>query len=243
MPHRPGRRPPPRPRWRPMAENRLALPLQQRRRRVGIGGGDHQRHADAAVEHPQHLAGRDAAGARPASANTGGTGHARASSTALRAVGQHARQVAGQAAAGDVRRRLQQPGAVQRQQRTDVDPRRRHQRLAEALPRSPNGAGVGPAEAARRHHPAHQGEAVGMHAGGAPAPAPRRPARRRAAAARRARRRRRRSRRGRSRPPAYMPGISAVSPPTRAQPASRQPSAMPAITARACATSSLPVAK
>ena len=37
-----------------------------------------------------------------------------------------------------------------------------------------------------------------------------------------------------------MPGISAVSPPISAQPACRQPSAMPAITERAVATSSLP---
>jgi hypothetical protein len=41
---------------------------------------------------------------------------------------------------------------------------------------------------------------------------------------------------------AYMPGISAVSPPISAQPALRQPSAMPATTAAACSTSSLPVA-
>ena len=36
-----------------------------------------------------------------------------------------------------------------------------------------------------------------------------------------------------------MPGISAVSPPTSAQPASRQPSAMPSITAAAASTSRL----
>ena len=42
---------------------------------------------------------------------------------------------------------------------------------------------------------------------------------------------------------AEMPGISAVSPPTRAQPACRQPSAMPATISRPVATSSLPVAK
>ena len=41
---------------------------------------------------------------------------------------------------------------------------------------------------------------------------------------------------------AEMPGISAVSPPTSAQPASAQPEAMPAITVRAAATSSAPVA-
>ena len=40
-----------------------------------------------------------------------------------------------------------------------------------------------------------------------------------------------------------MPGISAVSPPTSAQPDKRQPSAMPAITASAIPPSSLPVAK
>jgi len=40
-----------------------------------------------------------------------------------------------------------------------------------------------------------------------------------------------------------MPGISAVSPPTSAQPAIRQPSAMPPTTLAACVTSSFPVAK
>ena len=49
---------------------------------------------------------------------------------------------------------------------------------------------------------------------------------------RRARRRRRRSRRGRSRRRGRCPGSSAVSPPTSAQPAWRQPSAMPPITLR-----------
>ncbi len=44
-------------------------------------------------------------------------------------------------------------------------------------------------------------------------------------------------------PSAYMSGISAVSPPSRAQPASRQPLATPAITVSAVSTSSLPVAK
>ena len=42
---------------------------------------------------------------------------------------------------------------------------------------------------------------------------------------------------------AEMPGISAVSPPISAHPASRQPSAMPAMTRSATLTSSLPVAK
>ena len=53
------------------------------------------------------------------------------SSTATMSVRQHARQVARQPAAGDVRRRLQQPRPMQRQQRLHVDPGRRHQRLAE----------------------------------------------------------------------------------------------------------------
>ena len=43
------------------------------------------------------------------------------------------------------------------------------------------------------------------------------------------------TRRGRSPPPRTCPGISAVSPPISAQPACRQPSAMPATTARAVA--------
>ena len=44
-------------------------------------------------------------------------------------------------------------------------------------------------------------------------------------------------------PSGYMPGISAVSPPIRAQPLSSQPRAMPPTTAAAMSTSSLPQAK
>ena len=44
-------------------------------------------------------------------------------------------------------------------------------------------------------------------------------------------------------PGAYMSGISAVSPPISAQPASVQPLAMPPTTAAAVSMSSLPVAK
>ena len=78
--------------------------------------------------------------------------------------------------------------------------------------------------------------AVGMDAGrGEAEDARRRPRYRRPAAAGRARPRRRRSPRGRSRLSAYMPGISAVSPPISAQPACRQPSAMPSTMAVALA--------
>jgi hypothetical protein len=44
-------------------------------------------------------------------------------------------------------------------------------------------------------------------------------------------------------PSGYMPGISAVSPPISAQPASSQPLAMPPTTEAAVSTSSLPQAK
>jgi hypothetical protein len=44
-------------------------------------------------------------------------------------------------------------------------------------------------------------------------------------------------------PSGYMPGISAVSPPISAQPASSQPLAMPPTTSAAVSTSSLPQAK
>ena len=44
-------------------------------------------------------------------------------------------------------------------------------------------------------------------------------------------------------PAAYMPGISAVSPPISAQFACSQPVAMPPMTAAATSTSSLPLAK
>ena len=115
-----------------------------------------------------------------------------------RAVGQHARQIAGQAAAGDVRRRLQQPRAMQRQQRADIDPRRRQQRLAQRLLR----ARTAPARPRPGRWPRRPG-APGKTRWNArrywPAPAPRRRAPRRAAAACRARPRRPRSPRDRSR--------------------------------------------
>ena len=44
-------------------------------------------------------------------------------------------------------------------------------------------------------------------------------------------------------PAGYMPGISAVSPPTKAQPDCSQPSAIPLITNAAVPTSNLPQAK
>ncbi len=44
-------------------------------------------------------------------------------------------------------------------------------------------------------------------------------------------------------PSGYMPGISAVSPPIRAHPASSQPAAMPPITRAATSTSSLPASE
>ena len=94
------------------------------------------------------------------------------------------------------------------------------------------GEGASQPSPARLDDPAHQAEAVRMHAargepeqhvaGGDPA----RQRRRRAPS------RRPRSPRGRSRRAAYIPGISAVSPPTSAAPASAQPAAMPSITRR-----------
>ena len=190
----------------------------------------HQRHADAAVEHPKHLLRRDPAlpGEPPEHRRHRPVGPQRRPEP----VRQDPRQVARQSAAGDVRRRLEQTGAMQRQQRADIDPRRRQQRLAQDR-MGVERRRVAPAQPRIRRPPDGPARIRWNAPPNSPAPAPRRPRRRRAAAAGRARRRPRRSRRGRSRLPAYIPGISAVSPPTRAQPACRQPSAMPPITSRA----------
>ena len=143
-------------------------------------------------------------------------------------VGQHARRVVDQAAAGDVGRPAQQVGVGQRAQRPHVDPRRREQRLADRRARAPAGARRARSFVCVEEHPPRQRVAVGVEARrGQPEHRRRRwmsrPSTQRAAA----RRRRRRSRPGRTRPRRRSPGSSAVSPPSSAQPACRQPSAMP----------------
>ena len=101
---------------------------------------------------------------RASQPNTGGTVQERFQHR-HRAVRQDARQVAGQAAAGDVRGRLQQPGAVQRQQRL--------RRRSASAPSAP-GRASGRRRTARARprprplacdHAADQGEAVGVQAG------------------------------------------------------------------------------
>ena len=86
-----------------------------------------------------------------------------ASISAAQALGQHARHVLDQAAAGDVGQRLdaRRCGAAARQL-LDIDPRRRQQRLAERFGPASNGAGAVIAQPARLDDPAHQRVAVGM---------------------------------------------------------------------------------
>lgn len=67
------------------------------------------------------------------------------------ALGQYAGQVAGQAAARDVGRGLEHAGAVQRQQRTDIDP------SAPAAPRPASGRGEGPGRSGSTRRPRSRG--------------------------------------------------------------------------------------
>ena len=155
-----------------------------------------------------------------------GCGQASASISAWQSIGQHARDVLEQAAAGDMGERRDPAGADQRQQRLHIDAGRREQRLDQQPVLIEQGRAI-ELPALVRRQPADQREAVGMDAGrGEAEDDVARPSPARRSAPRRARPRRRRSRRDRNRPSAYMPGISAVSPPISAQPACRQPSAI-----------------
>ncbi len=160
---------------------------------------------------------------RASQAKTGGGVQAVGVQHGQRALGQHARQVARQAAAGDVRGRLHQPGAMQREDRLHIDPRRLQQRLAERAAGG-EGGGAGHVGIAALDDAAHQREAVGMHAGrpqpehhvaGAHIAG--------AAAARRVRPRPPRSRRGRSRRRRTCP----ASRPSRRRPGRSRPGGSP----------------
>ena len=143
------------------------------------------------------------------------------------AFGQHARDILEQAAAGDVGERARScPARTSGSSALHIDAGRLEQGLDQQPVLVEQGRAV-ELPALVRGEPADQREAVRMDARAGEAEddvARPRPARR--SAPRRARPRRRRSRRGHSRPSAYMPGISAVSPPISAQPACRQPSAI-----------------
>ena len=159
------------------------------------------------------------------------------------ALGQDARQVLGEAAAGDVGERVDAARADRGERGADVDARR-----APAAPRrgvpSPNGAGRVPAEAGRLDDAAHEAVAVGVDA--ARGEAEQHVARRDAARAgpRRAPSRRPRSPRGRSRRRGTCPA---------SRPSRRRRARSPALDAargdaldhraRPASTSSLPVAK
>ena len=92
----------------PSCTTRLALALEHRGDRVGLARLDHRDHADAAVEGAQHLGLGDAAGLRPATGTPAAPGCAR-DRCARRVLRQHARDVVGKAAAGDVGQRLDAP--------------------------------------------------------------------------------------------------------------------------------------
>ena len=134
-------------------------------RRIGVVGDHHQHHADAAVEGAQHLLGPQPAGlVQPEE-------HRRRAPAARvdprhHAVRQHARQVVDQAAAGDVGQRLDDVVWPRRlEQAADVDPGRHQQRARPGSGRArtaPDPAGTAPVA----QDLADQREAVGVDAAG-----------------------------------------------------------------------------
>jgi len=201
-------------------------------------GRDHHRHADAAVEHAVHLAIGDLAFAlQPLEERRHRPRRAR--DRRFHGLGQDARQVFHQAAPRDMRHALQRHLPHQREQRLHVDARG----LEHHSPKRPavkirTEIGLRPLEDL-----ADERVAVGMRAArGEPEHRVAGPD----AAAVHDRAFLHHPDRESGEvvsPSAYIPGISAVSPPMSAQPASSQPRAMPLTTSVATATSSLPHAK
>ena len=208
-------------------------------------GLDHDDHADAAIEGAQHLGSATPPVRRqPAEDRRHGDGgeiDARPPTPS----GSTRGMLSGKPPPVMWASALMPRGRAERgEQRLDIDARRRRAAPRRASAPGANGAGVVPGEAARLDDPAHQREAVGVHARrGEAEDDVARPRRRRAAAACRARRRRRRSRRGRSR----RLRRGRASRPSRRRSARsrprRQPSAMPSTMAAPTCGSSLPVAK
>ena len=159
--------------------------------------------------------------------------HAREIDAHAESVGQHARNVLGEAAAGDVRERLDAAGlADRREARAHIDARRRQHRFAQGHAGCER-AGRIPAQPGLLHHLAGERIAVRVQAG-------RREAEHHVARRDAARQHRvaldRADRKAREivvAAPCRGPGISAVSPPISAQRASRQPAAIPFTTSRA----------
>ena len=108
------------------------LPSSSRSPASACSGGDHDDHADAAVEHAMHLGVGDVAVRAAASRRSAVAASASASMRACNPGGQHPRDVLEQAAAGDVRHALDRHRrACSAQHRLHVDARRREQRVAE----------------------------------------------------------------------------------------------------------------
>ena len=176
--------------------------------------------------------------------NTGRTGTRSRSKRDRKPRRQHAGNVFGKAAAGDVRQGFDRFRVADRgEARTHIKPRRRQQRLAQAARRIEWGR-ASHARPAVGDDAAHQRKAIGMHARGGQSDhdvACRHVGARQQV--RRARRRRRQSRQGRSRCPDRGPAF----PPSRRRSGrsrtSRHAAAMPVTTAAPTAGSSLPQAK
>ena len=96
-------------------------------------GRDERHHAEAAIERAQHLRSPQRRPSTASQPKTGGGAKAsRSSATASDRV-EHARQVVGKAAAGDMRERDDRPRAAERlKQRLHIKPRRRQQRFRQA---------------------------------------------------------------------------------------------------------------
>ena len=178
---------------------REAVGGERRDRRVGRLRRGEDDHAEAAVERAQHFRFADAAGRGEPGEDRRRREGGKVELDRQR-FGQHARQIVGKAAAGDMGERQHAVGRLQRrQQRLDVEPGRLEQRGGERALRRERRRRV-PGEAAQRDDAANERKAVGMDA--RRRQADRDVARlqaRRAAAAFRARPRRRRSRRDRNR--------------------------------------------
>lgn len=125
-------------------------------------GGD-QDHANAAVEYAQHFRTVHIAGAGQPFEDRG---HGPCLiNNRIQPVGQHARQVARQAATGNVGGPMQQACFMQGQNGAHVQARGFQKSLAQRAARC-KGCGVGPCQVGIGHNAAHERKAVGMHTGG-----------------------------------------------------------------------------
>ena len=180
---------------------------------------------------------------RASQPKTGSTGMAERSSAQPETLRQDARNILGEAAAGDMRQRPYAVGGAQsREQRLHVEPRRVEQRFGQRAA-GREGRGRVPCETRARDDPAHERETVGMHARGRQAEDDIAGRDRAAAAARRARPRRPRNPRDRSRPSHRGPAFRRFRRRSARSRLRTQPSAMPLTIAAPASGSSRPVAK